>query len=48
MKLIIEAIEAKLQAQQDEIFFKDLQIQEFKNQLAAAENEIADLKGVKR
>ncbi len=44
MKLIIEAIEAKLQAQKDDIFFKDLQIQDLKEQLAAAEKEIAELK----
>lgn len=46
MKNIIEAIEARLQAQKDDIFFKDLQIAELRNQLAAAEQEIAELKGV--
>ena len=45
---VIEAIEAKLQAQKDEIFFKNLQIEDLKKQLAAAENEIAALKGVER
>ena len=43
---VIEAIEEKLQAQKDAIFFKDLQIEELKKQLAAAEQEIAELKGV--
>lgn len=38
---VIKAIEEKLQAQQDEIFFKDLQIKELKKQLAEAEKEIA-------
>lgn len=45
MKLIIETIETKLQAQQDEIFFKDLQINELRAQLAEAEKEIAAIKG---
>ena len=45
MKLIIESIEATLQAQKDDIFFKDLQIKDLKEQLSAAENEIAALKG---
>lgn len=43
---VIEAIEAKLQEQKDAIFFKDLQISDLKKQLAAAEQEIAELKGV--
>lgn len=45
MMNVINAIEEKLQAQKDEIFFKDLQITELKNQVAAAEQEIAALKG---
>ena len=48
MKNIIEAIEERLQAQKDDIYFKELQIAELKARLAAAENEIAELKGVKR
>ncbi len=44
MNNIIEAIEAKLQAQKDEIFFKNLQIEDLKRQLEEAEKEIADLK----
>lgn len=47
MNLIIETIEAKLQAQKDDIFFKDLLIKDLKEQLAAAEKEIAAFKGVK-
>lgn len=43
MKNIIEVIEAKLQEQKDAIFFKDLQIQDLKKQLAEAEKEIARL-----
>lgn len=46
MTNIIEAIEAKLQEQKDAIFFKDLQIAELKEKLAAAEKENAELKGV--
>ncbi len=46
MNNIIDAIEARLQAQKDEIYFKDLQIAELKRQLAAAESELAALKGV--
>ena len=42
---VIEAIEAKLQAQKDDIFFKDLQINELKTQLSAAKKEIEQLKG---
>lgn len=37
---IINAIEEKLQAQKDDIFFKDLQIKDLKEQLAKAEKEI--------
>ena len=48
MKNIIETIEAKLQAQKDDIFFKDLQIAESKTQLAEAEKEIKTLKGAKK
>ena len=40
---VIEAIEAKLQAQKDDIFFKDLQIKDLKEQLEAAQKEIVDL-----
>lgn len=36
---VINAIEEKLQAQKDEIFFKDLQISELKKQLAEAAKE---------
>lgn len=36
---VINAIEEKLQAQKDEIFFKDLQIKDLKEKLEAAENE---------
>ena len=39
MKLIIEAIEKELQAQKDEIFFKDLQIKELKENVERAEME---------
>lgn len=46
MKLIIEAIEARLQAQKDEIDFKQWQIADLKRQLEEAEKEIAALKGV--
>ncbi len=45
MKNIIEVIEAKLQAQKDDIFFKDLQIKELRENLAEAEKEIERLKG---
>jgi hypothetical protein len=34
---VIEAIEEKLKAQKDEIFFKDLQISELKKRLKEAE-----------
>ena len=44
MKNVIEAIEEKLQAQKDEIYFKDLQIEDLKRQLDAALIEIANLK----
>ena len=43
---VIEAIEAKLQAQKDDLFFKDLQINELKTQLSAAQKEIEQLKRV--
>lgn len=46
MKNVIAAIEEKLQAQKDEIFFKDLQIEDLKNKLAAAEAEIKDLESI--
>ena len=36
---VINAIEEKLQAQKDEIFFKDMQIKDLKEKLQAAENE---------
>ena len=39
MNNIIETIEAKLQAQKDEIFFKDLQIEDLKRQLEEANKE---------
>lgn len=45
MNNIIEVIEAKLQEQKDAIFFKNLQIDELKKQLVAAEKEISALKG---
>lgn len=45
MNNVIEAIEAKLQAQKDDIFFKDLQINELREQLAAAEKQIKELRG---
>ena len=44
MKNIIEAIEAKLQAQKDEIFFNELQISELKKQISAAEIEIENMR----
>ena len=37
---IIEAIEKELQAQKDEIFFKDLQIKELKETIAQREKEL--------
>lgn len=40
---VIEAIEEKLRAQKDDIFFKDLQINELKNQLKKAEETISML-----
>ena len=46
MKNIIETIEAKLQAQKDDIFFKDLQIADLKTSLEEAQKEIAILTGV--
>lgn len=42
---VIEAIEAKLQAQKDEIFFKDIQIKDLKERLEKAEAERAELTG---
>lgn len=36
---VIEAIEKQIQALKDEIFFKDLQIENLKKQLEAAEKE---------
>lgn len=45
MKNIIEAIEAKLQAQKDDIFFKDVQIKDLKERLEKAEAENAALTG---
>lgn len=47
MKNIINAVEEKLQAQKDEIFFKDLQISELKKQLEEAAKEIEKQKGAK-
>lgn len=43
MKNIIEVIEAKLQEQKDELFVKDLLIQDLKDKLKAAEKEKAEL-----
>lgn len=43
---VITAIEEKLQAQKDEIFFKDIEIKDLKNKLAAAEAEIKDLESI--
>lgn len=45
MTNVIEAIEEKLQLQKDEIFFKNMQIESLKEQLAKAEAEIKELKG---
>ena len=42
---VINAIEEKLQAQKDEIFFKDLKIKELREQIVQREREIAELKG---
>ena len=47
LKNIIGAIEAKLQAQKDEIYLKDLQIVALREQLDEAEKEIEKLKGAK-
>lgn len=44
---IIEAIEKQLQAQKDDIFFKDLQIEDLQKQLETAKSEIERLKGDK-
>lgn len=43
---VIEVIEAKLQAQKDEIFFKDLEIKDLKTKLALAEAEIKRLENI--
>lgn len=40
---VIEAIEEKLIAQKDEIYFKDLQIKELKKQLEEARDIIKEL-----
>lgn len=45
MMNIIEAIEARLQAQKDDIYFKDLQITDLKQRLAKAEKELTEVKG---
>lgn len=45
---VIQAIEEKLQAQKDEIFFKKIEIDELKRELAAANAEIEKLKGAKK
>ena len=45
---VINAIEEKLQAQKDDIYFKDLQIADLKNQLEAARSEAKRHRGVKR
>ena len=44
MKNIIDAIEAKLQEQKDNILFKQILIDDLKKQLAEAEKEIKHLK----
>ena len=41
---VIEAINEKLQAQKDEIFFQKLQIDELKSKLDAAQKELAAMK----
>lgn len=43
---VIAAIEEKLQAQKDEIFFKDIEIKDLKNKLANAKAEIKDLESI--
>lgn len=43
---VIEVIEAKLQEQKDEIFFKDLEIKDLKNKLTIAEAEIKHLENI--
>ena len=48
MKNIIEAIEKELQAQKDEIFFKNVQIEDLKRQLAEASKELEELKAKKQ
>lgn len=46
MMQVINAIEKQLQAQKDDIFIKQLQIDDLKEKLEAAQKEIAILKGV--
>lgn len=41
---VINAIEEKLQEQKDDIFLKNLQIDDLKNQLEATQKELAELK----
>lgn len=41
---VINAIEEKLQAQKDDLYFKDLQIADLKAKLAAATEEIEQIK----
>jgi FtsZ-binding cell division protein ZapB len=41
---VINAIEEKLQAQKDDIFIKQIQIDDLKKKLAAAEKELAEAK----
>lgn len=43
---VINAIEEKLQAQKSEIIYKDLQIDDLKKQLAAANEEIKELENI--
>lgn len=45
MKFIIEAIEARLQAQKDEIEFQQWQIADLKHKLEDAEKQIKALEG---
>lgn len=44
MKNIIEAIEKELQKQKDDIFVKDLIIEDLKNQLDACKKELTEYK----
>ena len=48
MLKVIEAIEEKLKAQEDEISFKSWQIADLKSQLEEAEKEIERLKGAQK